>query len=225
MSSELNTYIARPVDGLILCETWSSDETGKLKQEAKKILVTLRNAPIKCTVDASQASYHYLIENGVAFLTCSSKGFSKQRAFGFLEDISKLFQEEMKRVIGSTGSVDYRSYVETINKPYHFIAFDRIIQKRRAEWLSAQGPSNQGVLKVQEGLLEVNQIMRKSLDEMLQRGEALEDVGRRADDLKSASKAFAKRANLMNLQALLRDWGIVAAIALLFLFVIWWRFF
>ena len=164
-----------------------------------------------------------MIENGVCILTLTQKSYPKRLAFGFLEEVMRAFNEELKRVLGSTGSVDYRSYIDTITKPYYFIQFDRTIQRKRSDYKDPS--SNKAMSKVTEGLTEINSIMKKSLDEMLQRGEALEDVGRRADDLKEASKKFAKQAYNLNLQALLRQYGMIAALLLFFVLIIWFRFF
>ena len=223
--AELLTFIARSADGLILSETWDSADPQavmiKHKQEAKKVLARLANAPNRCSIDAEGVVFHYVIEGGVCFLTMTQRNFPKRLAFGFLEEVSRAFTEELKRVLGT--SVDFRSHIDTITKPYSFITFDRVIQRKRQDFKDPN--SNQAMNKVTEGLAEVNTIMRQSLEEMLRRGEALEDVGRRADDLKEASKKFSKQANFLNFQAMLRKYGILATIVLIFLFIVWLRFF
>ena len=220
MSTELLTFIARSADGLILSETWDPSDS-QHKSEAKKILCKLNNAPPRCSIDAKDVSFHYIIENGVCVLTMASKPFPKRIIFAFLEDIMRGFNDELKRLLGS--SVDFRSYIETITKPYFFIAFDRTVQKKRLEY---RDPNNsKAVSRLNDGLVEINSIMRKSLDDILQRGEALDDVSRRADDLKEASKKFAKQAYNLNLQALLRKYGMIATVVIVVLFIFWLRFF
>ena len=223
--AELLTFIARAADGLILSETWDSADPEarmiKHKQEAKKVLARLANAPNRCSIDAEGVTFHYVIDGGICFLTMTQKAFPKRLAFGFLEEVNRAFVEELKRLLGT--NVDYRSHIDTITKPYSFITFDRVIQRKRQEFKDPN--SNQAMSKVTEGLAEVNTIMRQSLEEMLRRGEALEDVGRRADDLKEASKKFSKQARFLNLQAMLRKYGILATIVFIFLFIVWWRFF
>ena len=202
--SDLLTFIARAYDGLILSETWDvADPEQRLikeKFEAKKILARVANSPQRCSIDADTATFHYAIENGVCFLTMAQRSYPKRVAFAFLEEVSKAFFEDIKRVQGN--SVDVRAYIETITKPYYFITFDRVIQKKRIEFKDPT--SNKTIQRVNEGLAEVNTIMRESLEDMLRRGDALEDIGKRADDLKEASKKFSKQAKFLNLQAMLR---------------------
>jgi len=223
--AELLTFIARASDGLILSETWDAGEPQQSeivhKQEAKKIIARLANAPQRCSVDSDLVTFHYVVESGICYLTMVQRNYPKRLAFGFLEEVARAFLEELKRSLGT--SVDFRSYIDTITKPYSFITFDRVIQKKRQEFKDPM--SNKAMSKVTEGLAEVNTIMRQSLEDMLKRGEALEDVGRKADDLKEASKKFSKQAKYLNFQAMMRKYGIFAFLVFVLLFIIWYRFF
>merc|ERR1712151_922138 len=107
--------------------------------------------------------------------------YPKNLSFAFIEEIHRLFQEELKREFG-TGSVDYRSHIETIEKPYYFIKFDRQITKKKAEYRDPK--SSKALGRLNEGLTEVSTIMRQNIDEILKRGENLDSVGRKANDLK-----------------------------------------
>merc|ERR1712146_576240 len=97
--------------------------------------------------------FHYITKDGVCYLALFDSGYPKNLAFSFLEEIHKLFQEDLKREFGS-GSVDYRSHIETIEKPYYFIKFDRQIQKKKQEY---QDPnSSKAMTKLNESLTEVS---------------------------------------------------------------------
>jgi vesicle transport protein SEC22 len=222
--SELQTLVARQDDGLILAETWEgSEESRRRLGEAKRVLGGLRRSGVgKFSVDVDESAvFHCMTENGVVFLTVTSRNFNKRVAFTFLEEVSRAFVEELKRVLGTSTSVDYRSFVDTINKPYYFITFDRTIQKKRTEFKEPQ----KVIAKLQESLTEVNNIVKHSMNDLINRGENLEDIGRRAEDLKEASRRFAKQAQAINLQALLRQYGVIAAIGAFFLLILWFRFF
>lgn len=228
-SADLLTFIARASDGLILSETWDSGQSDSLiifKQQAKKILTKLKNAPSKCSVDGGTSAnpilFHYLVDSGICFLTLAGKSFPKRLAFAFLDDVHRAFLEELKRHYG-TGSVDYRSQIETIQKPYFFITFDRTVQKKRTEFSDPNSTS--ALAKLNEGLAEVNSIVRKSLEEMIARGDALEDVSGRATTLRDEAKRFEKSAKYLNWQAMVRKYGIAGSIAFVVLLVIYFKFF
>merc|ERR1719230_1593204 len=147
--------------------------------------------------------FHYKMEDGVCYMALFDTSYPKNLAFAFLEEIHRLFQEELKREFG-TGSVDYRSHIETIEKPYYFIKFDRQITKKKAKY---RDPSSSKALgRLNENLTEVSSIMRQNIDEILQRGENLEEVGKKASSLKYASKEFKGMTRTLALQTMVQKY-------------------
>merc|ERR1711920_688450 len=117
-------------------------------------------------------------ENGICYMALFDKNYPKNLAFAFLEDIHNLFQQELIREFG-TGSVDYRSHIDTIEKPYYFIKFDRQITKKKAEYRDPK--SSKALGRLNDSLNDVSSIMRQNINEILQRGENLDSVGRKAN--------------------------------------------
>merc|ERR1719460_3116479 len=194
------TYIARSVDGLILTETWDDANkiTSQLKNQAKQMLKKLNSMPPRLSVEGvGDFIFHYISKDGVCYLALFDKGYPKNLAFAFLEDIHKLFQEELKREFG-TGSVDYRSHIETIDKPYYFIKFDRQITKKKAEYRDPN--SSKALGRLNENLTEVSSIMRQNIEEILHRGDNLESVGKKAQNLKFESNKFKGMSRMLSLQ-------------------------
>lgn len=64
--------------------------------------------------------FHYTIQDGVSYMTLTDRGYNKKLAFAFLDEIYRAFQDELVREWGTQG-VDYRSKIDTIEKPYYFI--------------------------------------------------------------------------------------------------------
>ncbi|CAE8618803.1 unnamed protein product, partial [Polarella glacialis] len=214
------TFIARSMDGLILVETW--DDTNKVskqvKDQAKQLLRKLHNMPPRCSVEgAGEFVFHYSMDNGVCYMALFDRSYPKKLAFAFLEDIHQLFQQELQREFG-TGSVDYRSHIETIEKPYFFIKFDRQITKKKLEYRDPT--SSAAVSKLNQNLQEVSSIMRQNIDEILKRGENLESVGRKASDLKDESKKFRNLSGQLSWHTMMQKYGVAAVIGLLVLMII-----
>merc|ERR1712137_694647 len=129
---------------------------------------------------------------------------------------------ELKREFG-TGSVDYRSHIETIEKPYYFIKFDQVITKKKAEY---RDPSSSKALgRLNENLTEVSSIMRQNIDEILHRGENLEEVGNKASKLKFASKDFKNTSRMLSFQTMLQKYGVPTVLGLVVLIVLYLKFF
>ena len=53
--------------------------------------------------------------------------------------------------------MDYRSKIETIDRPYFFIRFDRFIKKKKQEYQDVR--SKQNMERLQEELIDVQNIM------------------------------------------------------------------
>jgi len=171
------TFIARAMDGLILVETWddSNKVSPNLKSQAKQLLKKMQNMPPKCSVDcAGNQVFHYSVENGIVYMALYDHSYPKNLAFAFLDEIHKLFQEELKREFGTTSGVDYRSHVETIEKPYYFIKFDRQITKTKKEYRDPN--SSKALQRLNDSLNDVQSIMRQNMNEILERGENLGSV-------------------------------------------------
>ncbi|ETW38649.1 hypothetical protein PFTANZ_00649 [Plasmodium falciparum Tanzania (2000708)] len=177
----------------------------------------LYSFPNLSTVTSNNFNYHFLIENGIAYIAVFPVTYPKKLAFLFLNDICKQFNEELMIQYG-THSIDYRSIIETIEKPYSFIKFDRKITKIKQEYKDPR--SNIAIKKLNESLNEVSSIMKKNIDDILMRGENLEDVGRKAFNLKYESEKFKKVSRVLNLKYALYQYGILASIVIFFFLII-----
>merc|ERR1719469_1156482 len=96
-------YVARVMDGLVLVETIDQPQqiNSQMKMQGKQLMKKLHSMPPKCSVEAGNSVFHYICESGVCFMGLFDKNYPKNAAFGFLDDIMKLFQEELKREFGA----------------------------------------------------------------------------------------------------------------------------
>jgi len=226
----LLTFLARIQDGLILVETWEQQgndgsSVSEHKQKAKQLLKKVRDGPSRLSVDLDNSSYcfHYLIEEGVVFLTLCEKSFPRKLAFAFLDDVHRAFMEELKREFGTHAGIDYRSHIETIEKPYFFIKFDRQIQNIKRDYAD---PSNsKAVNKLTESLSEIQTVMHKNIEDMLYSDEQLSKMNDQSNELKIGSKQFEKNATMLALTALAKKYGIIAGIIFFCAFIFYWKMF
>jgi len=218
------TYVARVLDGLILVETWDDQNkiTAQLKNQAKMLLKKLNTMPPRLSVEGvGDFIFHYITKDGVCYLALFDKGYPKNMSFAFLEEIHKLFQEDLKREFGSSGAVDYRSHIETIEKPYYFIKFDRQITKKKAEY---KDPSSSKALnRLNENLTEVSSIMRQNIDEILHRGDNLDTISDKARDLRDTSKQFKDTTRMLSFMTALQKYGVPLVIGLVVLLILWFK--
>ena len=110
-----------------------------------------------------------MIDNGICYLTLTDKTYPKRLVFLFLEEIAKEFIDSLKE---EHGDDNWRNSVETVGRQYAYIKFDRVIQKKRREF--ADPNSNINSKKINDDLQSIQHIMRKTIDDVLDRGEKLD---------------------------------------------------
>ncbi|ETO82045.1 hypothetical protein, variant 2 [Phytophthora nicotianae P1976] len=239
------TFVARVSDGMLLVASMESigDANGNLdtyKQQAKQIMKRLdQRSPTKCSIESGAYTFHYLIQEGVCYLTLADRGFPKRLAFLYLEEVHAGFVEELERDSGS----NWRDVVTTVARPYAFIKFgkkasfllvalvvhkycdttDKFIQKKRKEY--ADPSSSQNMHRLNDDLADIHNIMRKNIQEVLNRGERVEHVSRISSNLADRSKDLKWGAKKLRMQAIYRQYGPIVAVALFVLLVIYTKFF
>lgn len=215
------TFIGRECDGLMLCETYEDKETVELKVLAKQVLKKLQRERDIGALDTKLGhTFYYKIVDGVVFLTCAESGYSKKLAFAFLDEVIGGFQEELKKTFGTGESVNYRSKVETIERPYFFLKFDRFIKKKRLQYMN---PSRD-MMELHQELEEVKNIMKQNIDILLERDKTLGEIEDMSGKLSSESKLFADKAHKLNFSMWLRKWGLCLAIVLVLSCGLYYRF-
>ncbi|OMJ83287.1 hypothetical protein SteCoe_15811 [Stentor coeruleus] len=217
------TFIGRVSDGMVLCETYEDlqKENFELKTLAKNTLKKLARAPDACVLETQlNHTFYYKIVDGICYLTCSEAKYPKKLAMAFLEEIITGFQEEMKKTWGSGESVDFRSRIETIERPYFFIKFDRFIKKKRLTYLS---PS-QDMLEAQKELEDVKNMMRQNINTLLEREKTINEIGSMAGKLKTDSELFATKSKKLNFAMWLRKYGLMIAVLLFIIIALYYKF-
>lgn len=89
--------------------------------------------------------------------------------------------------------------------------------------MDPRAPKN--LSKLNENLTDIHHVMKKNIEEVLQRGEKLDVIGSRATSLAEESKKFKKMSQWANIQYMIRTYGPFAAVGLLILLILWWRLF
>ncbi|KAK9174381.1 Regulated-SNARE-like domain protein [Cryptosporidium meleagridis] len=219
------TFIGRASDGLILTETWddlsSNRSLQSYKHQAKQILKSIGSdqGVERCSIDSGNYVFHYIVNDGIIYMTLSGKSYPKKLAFSFLDEIKRLFIEELGREFANRD--EFKSLIDSIDKPYYFIKFDRIIQRCKSEYKDPN--SNKSLQKLNDSLIEVTNIMRRNVDDILLRGENLNDVERKANDLKFASLEFSRAAKKLSLHALIQKYAPILALSAIILIIIIWK--
>lgn len=128
--------------------------------------------------------FHYLISQGICYLSLCEATYSKKLAFAFLEELQTEFWEL------------YGKKVASVSRPYAFIEFDIYIQKLKKSYLDTW--SKRHLSNINLELQDVQKIMVTNIEEVLQRGEALSALDSKASNLSTLSKKYRHDAKLLN---------------------------
>ncbi|CAB1444053.1 unnamed protein product [Pleuronectes platessa] len=210
------TIIARVSDGLPLSASVQEDEqSGRDLQhyqgQAKQLCRRLNaQSPDRCTLEAGDMNFHYVIAQGVCFLTLCEASFPKKIAFAYLEDLHNEFHDQ------------YGRKVAKVTRPYSFIEFDTYIQKAKKMYADSRARRNLGSINTE--LQDVQRIMVANIEEVLQRGEALSALDTKASNLTTLSKKYRSDAKYLNTRS---AYAKVAAVTVFFFTLIiyvrfWW---
>eukprot|EP00612_Vaucheria_litorea_P007506 CAMPEP_0171473792 /NCGR_PEP_ID=MMETSP0946-20130122/2047_1 /TAXON_ID=109269 /ORGANISM="Vaucheria litorea, Strain CCMP2940" /LENGTH=214 /DNA_ID=CAMNT_0012003613 /DNA_START=148 /DNA_END=789 /DNA_ORIENTATION=+ len=208
------TIIARVTDGLLLvASTDSSTEINRTaeiyRDQAKEIIKQLNpRSEAKCSIVSEPMIFHYLIEHGICYLTLSEKSYPKRLAFLYLEELHEAFVEELRRDY----SEDWLSQIEIVSRPYGFIKFDKVIQRKRRDFLDPSSRDNMARLK--NDLADIHDIMKKNIQEVLNRGEKLDHVSQISKNLASQAEQFKWNSKKLSLLALWQKYAPMAAIGI-----------
>jgi vesicle transport protein SEC22 len=105
---------------------------------------------------------------------------------------------------------------------------------------TATAASGSGLDKLNDDLQDVTRIMTKNMEELLWRGDSLDrapavslafamltfhlGMSHLSTSLRSESEKYRKAARNINFQAMLRQYAPLGAIGLIFLIILYWRF-
>lgn len=201
----LLTQVARTMDGLPLVSSQTPSPglsvTNKHQQEAKELIrkMTVGGAPKRLSVDAGDRAFSYMTRDNLCFLVLTESQYPKRLAFLYLEDVADTILNELTKEFPH----DWRSKIDQMARPFAFIHYDPVIQRKQREYRDV----NQQKSRLNEDLTEIQSIMRKNINDILDRGEKLDQVSNISNELKQKSKDFKWGAKKLTWQARLQQYG------------------
>lgn len=212
----LLTMLARVADGLPLAASIQEDEQSErdlqqYQSQAKQLFRRLNaQSPDRCTLEAKDLNFHYLIAQGICYLCLCEASFPKKLVFAYLEDLHNEFFDQ------------YGKRVPTVTRPYFFIEFDIYIQKAKKKYSDSQARRNLGSINTE--LQDVQRIMVTNIEEVLQRGEALSALDTKASNLLTQSKKYRSDAKYLNTRSTYAKLAAVAVFVITLIIYVrfWW---
>ncbi|KAK1766081.1 Longin-like domain-containing protein [Phialemonium atrogriseum] len=212
-----STQIAR-LDGLMLCASVDDEQTestlSEVKSQVKLILRRLnRNAEPQASIESGAFTLHYVIVSDIVYVAITDRSYPRKLAFTYLSDISTEF----------SGTYPSGQLLSPTLRPYAFMEFDTFIARTKATYSDTRATQN--LDKVNDELRDVTKVMTKNIEDLLYRGDSLERMGELSSRLRDDSKKYRKAAVKINWDLMLKQYGPFAALGLIILVFVWWRFF
>lgn len=155
---------------------------GNYEQAAEQVLTNLptRNDG-KTTITAASCKYHCMVENGIIFVCAAATDFPARSCFGYLTEIKDQFHND-----------NYASRAVMARDHEFDSEFRNVLMKQMEKFSKPVG--NDNVTALQSQVQEVKGVMAQNIEKVIQRGERLDDLVDKTDELNAASATFQKTA-------------------------------
>lgn len=186
----------------------------EVKSQVKLILRRLnRNAEPQASIESGPYTLHYLIASDIVYVAITERAYPRKLAFTFLSDIATEFSTTYPQ----------QQLMSSVLRPYAFMEFDTFISKTKATYSDARATQN--LDKLNDELRDVTKVMTKNIEDLLYRGDSLERMGELSSRLRDDSQKYRKAAVKINWDLMMKQYGPFAALGLIILVFMWWRFF
>eukprot|EP00043_Microstomoeca_roanoka_P000942 m.30084 g.30084 ORF g.30084 m.30084 type:complete len:246 (-) comp10576_c0_seq1:542-1279(-) len=198
-------------DNQILAEY--TESSGNFTTVTQSILDKIPQNDQKCTYVYDRYLFHYTREDGVVYLCMADESFGRRVPFQFLAQIVKDFLPYKSR---ARSSITYG-----LNRD-----FSPILQRQMAQY--NRKANDDALTRAREEVEQVKDIMVQNIEKVLQRGEAIELLVDKAEELQDEAKRFQKRSRKLkqqmwwqNKKMCLLITGVILAICLIIGLIIW----
>ena len=202
----------------MLCASVDDSETertlSEVKSQVKLILRRLnRNSEPQASIESGAYTLHYLISSDIVYVAITDRTYPRKLAFTYLSDLATEFSTTHPS----------QQLLSPVLRPYAFMEFDTFISRTKATYSDARATQN--LDKLNDELRDVTKVMTKNIEDLLYRGDSLERMGELSSRLRDDSKKYRKAAVKINWDLMIKQYGPFAALGLIILVFLWWRFF
>ncbi|CAL1188152.1 unnamed protein product [Candida parapsilosis] len=200
-------------DALPLCGSVDDDDSTNsqalLEQKKKcKILISriTPNSEPQATIESGEFNIHYLISQGIIYLCICKKSYPRKLAFSYLNEIAhEFYNSHGQEALSPTA------------RPFGFTSFDNFLHKTKKIYQDQRAQSN--LDKLNDDLADVKKVMTKNVEDLLYRGDSLDKMSDLSSSLKQDSLKYRRRAQRINLEALIKQYIPIVGVGLIFVFI------
>ncbi|XP_046360291.2 vesicle-associated membrane protein 722-like [Haliotis rufescens] len=136
----------------------------------------------KNTYTSNDYAFHCLVDRGLIYMCAAAPDFGKQQPYAYLAEIKKNFQSGPLAKQASTAES------HDLDGDFGFV------MSQQMEKYSKPGAGNTGTAKLQNQVDEVKGVMSQNIEKVLERGDRLDDLMDKTEELEASSASFQKTA-------------------------------
>eukprot|EP00118_Oscarella_pearsei_P025236 m.307801 g.307801 ORF g.307801 m.307801 type:complete len:219 (+) comp42848_c0_seq1:24-680(+) len=188
----------------VLCDY--TDRSGNFETISATVLARLPSEDQKITYVADEHYFHVIIDDGIVYMCLADKEYKRSQAFGFLTEIKRRF---------SSGSTNLRQRALTANAYELHRDFSNVLANQMQRFNMERMPDQLGTLQNQ--LDEVKDIMTQNIEKVLERGEKIEVLIDKTEELAHSAETFKKSSGQLRRQMWWKNkkWCIILIVVLL----------
>eukprot|EP00854_Cymbomonas_tetramitiformis_P022307 gene22307-26909_t len=157
-----------------------SSTSGNASQIAMRVLEATTEAESRVSYSQDRHQFHLLSTHGITYLCMADEAFGRRIPFTFLEDIDTQFESKYGPEAQTAMAYAYNSQ------------FSKVL-KQQMDYYNTN-PDADAIRKVRGGILDVKRGMVENIDKVLDRGEKIELLVDKADNLQGDAFRFKKSA-------------------------------
>jgi len=175
--------------------------SGNFTTVTRSILAKLPPQDTRMSYVYDDHTFHYIVEDGLVYLCMAEGSFGRKIPFDFLEDIRN-------RWVDTYGDRGKTALAYGMNED-----FSRVLQKQMDNFSRERDLSQERVVRVQGEIEEVRQVMVENIDRVLERGEKIELLVDKAENLNQQAFKFRKQSSALKRAMWVKNLKLYALVA------------
>ncbi|XP_058959110.1 vesicle-associated membrane protein 7B-like [Pocillopora verrucosa] len=161
-----------------------TESSGNFQQITGSILQKIPlHDDTKCTYVSGSYHFHVIVDDGLVYLCMADEDFGKRQPYAFLEEIKRRFvNSSLKQRAISAHAYEFRR------------DFGQVLASQMSLYSDPGYDESDQIAKVQKEVNEVKDVMTQNIEKVLERGEKIDVLVGKTEELDHSSQVFHRQA-------------------------------
>lgn len=161
-----------------------TESTGNFQQITSSILQKIPlDDDTKCTYVSGSYHFHVIVDDGIIYLCMADEEFGKRQPYAFLEEIKRRFvNSSLKQRARTAHANEFRR------------DFGQVLASQMSLFSDPGHDDTDQISKVRREVNEVKDVMTQNIEKVLERGERIDVLVGKAEELDHSSQVFHRQS-------------------------------